>query len=102
MRQNRISVNDIKYDLIKIIEPYDGRLENKEPAGAIVSEIFQSYLKDLQKQRKVQDFEIFTTKRDTAFTYDISVKLDVERSPKKLKIHVGIFQYPWTEKKEAA
>ena len=44
MRQNRISVNDIKYDLIKIIEPYDGRLENKEPAGTIVSEIFQSYL----------------------------------------------------------
>ena len=102
MRQNRISVNDIKYDLIKIIEPYDGRLENKEPAGTIVSEIFQSYLKDLQKQRKVQDFEIFTTKRDTAFTYDISVKLDVERSPKKLKIHVGTYQSPWVDKRASA
>ena len=101
MRQNRISVNDIKYDLIKIIEPHDGRLENKEDAGKTVSKIFRSYLEDLQKQRKMQDFEILVTKRDTAFTYDISVKLDVERSPKKLKIHVGIFQHPWVEKAAA-
>tara|TARA_B100001057_G_C22601257_1_gene852873 strand:- start:349 stop:654 length:306 start_codon:yes stop_codon:yes gene_type:complete len=101
MRQNRISINDIKWDLIKIIEPYDGRLENKVGSDEAVSSSFTSYLGDLSKQGKIQDFNIVSSLRETAITYDIAIKLSVDRSPKKLKIHVGIFQYPWV-KKEAA
>ena len=38
MRQNRISINDIKYDLIKIIDPWDGILENKPESNSESSE----------------------------------------------------------------
>ena len=102
MRQNRISINDIKWDLIKIIEPFDGRLENKTGSDKAVSSSFTSYLGDLKKQGKIQDFNIVSSLRETAITYDIAIKLSVDRSPKKLKIHVGIFQHPWIKKKEAA
>ena len=30
LRQGRVSVNDIKWDLIKIIEPYDGILATND------------------------------------------------------------------------
>ena len=59
-------------------------------------------MEDLSKQRKIQDFTIVGSIRDTAITYDVAVKISADRSPKKLKIHVGIFQYPWIQKQEAA
>ena len=102
MRQNRISINDIKWDLIRIIEPWDGRLENKPKSEEIISKLFNSYLGDLSKESKIQDFTIVGSIRDTAITYDVAVKISADRSPKKLKIHVGIFQQPWIQKQEAA
>ena len=102
MRQNRISINDIKWDLIRIIEPWDGRLENKTESEEIISKLFNGYLADLSKEGKIQDFTIVGSIRDTAITYDVAVKISADRSPKKLKIHVGIFQHPWITKKAAA
>jgi hypothetical protein len=101
MRQNRISINDIKYDLIKIIEPHDGRLETKESGGAKVEKLFDSYLRDLRRAGMIQHYDIEVTQRPTAFTYDISVKVNADRSPKKLKIHVGVFTEPWAQKSAA-
>ena len=102
MRQNRISINDVKYDLIRIIEPYDGILEAKSTSELTVKKLFGAYLNDLKDQSKIQDYTITTVIRDTAITYDVAVKISADRSPKKLKIHVGIFQYPWIQKQEAA
>ena len=96
MRQNRISINDIKYDLIKIIDPWDGILENKPESEKVVFKLFNSYLRDLQKQGKITEYNIVSSIRDTAITYDVA-----DRSPKKLKIHVGIFQHPWVQKAAA-
>jgi len=97
MRQDRISINDIKYDLIKIIEPFDGRLEGKAGSEKRVERLFKTYLVDLTKSRQIQDFNIVSSVRDTAVTYDVNVKINADRSPKKLKIHVGIFQPPWVD-----
>jgi hypothetical protein len=97
MRQDRISINDIKYDLIKIIEPFDGRLEGKSGSEKRVERLFKTYLVDLTKSRQIQDFNIVSSVRDTAVTYDVNVKINADRSPKKLKIHVGIFQPPWVD-----
>tara|TARA_B100001248_G_C27391948_1_gene462936 strand:+ start:2191 stop:2499 length:309 start_codon:yes stop_codon:yes gene_type:complete len=102
MRQNRISINDVKYDLIRIIEPYDGILEAKSTSELTVKKLFGAYLNDLKDQSKIQDYTITSVIRDTAITYDVAVKISADRSPKKLKIHVGIFQYPWIQKQEAA
>ncbi len=102
MRQNRISINDIKWDLIRIIEPYDGILENNKQSEDTMKHLFQSYLEDLIKARMIQDYTITSIIRDTAITYDVAVKISADRSPKKLKIHVGIFQHPWVQPKEAA
>ena len=102
MRQNRISINDIKWDLIRIIEPYDGILENNKQSEDTMKLLFQSYLEDLVKARMIQDYTITSIIRDTAITYDVAVKISADRSPKKLKIHVGIFQHPWVTPKAAA
>ena len=75
MRQNRISINDIKYDLIKIIDPWDGILENKPESEKIVFKLFNSYLRDLQKQNKITEFNIVSSIRDTAITYDVAIKI---------------------------
>lgn len=91
--RNDISVNDIKFDLLKIIEPWDGRLENNKPHP--VRRLFVQYLRDLQKEKLIYDFSIDTVNRESAITYDVSIRMSIGRSPKKLKIHVGTFQYPW-------
>ena len=57
---------------------------------------------DLVNEGKIQDFTIVGSIRDTAITYDVAVKISADRSPKKLKIHVGIFQHPWIAKKQEA
>lgn len=90
---NSISINDIKYDLIKIIEPWDGILETYDPRP--VRRLFVAYLNDLQKERKLYDFSIDTTNRDNAITFDVSIRMGPTRGPKKLKIHVGTYTHPW-------
>ncbi len=88
-----ISLNDIKYDLLKIIEPWDGLLEANNPRP--VRSLFIQYLNDLQKEKLVYDFSIDTTDRENAVTFDVNVRMSPTRSPKKLKIHVGMFTHPW-------
>ena len=96
--QTRISINDIKWDLIHIIEPYDGVLDPKSDSEQRVRNLFAAYLGDLKKEDKIQDYTILSTIRDTAVTYDVAVKMAADRSAKKLKIHVGVFQSPWISK----
>jgi len=47
------NINDIKYDLLKIIAPYDGYMYNEKETNILIS-VFNSYLGDLKK--KLQDF----------------------------------------------
>jgi len=90
---NNISLNDIKYDLLKIIEPWDGILERR--TALPVRKLFVAYLNDLQKEKLIYDFSIDITNRPNAYTFDINIRMSPMRSPKKLKIHVGMFQnYP--------
>ena len=92
VRQGRVSVNDVKWDLIKIIEPYDGILATNEGSERTVRRLFDKYLSDLRYCGLVSEYNIYSNIRDTAITYDVSVKLSAERSAKKLKIHVGVYQ----------
>lgn len=94
MREPHLNISNIKYDLIKIIEPWDGILMRNQSEP--VYRLFVSYLNDLRKEGKLREFNVSSTNRDTAITYDVAIKFSNERSPKKLKIHVGTFQYPWT------
>lgn len=88
-----ISLNDVKYDLLKIIEPYDGVLEPKNPHP--VRSLFVQYLRDLQREKMLHDFAIDTSDRDGAITFDVNLRISAARSPKKLKIHVGTYKHPW-------
>jgi len=90
---NIISLNDIKYDLLKIIEPWDGALEYNNPRP--VRRQFIAYLNDLQKIKSIYDFSIDTSDRHNAVTFDVNIRMAPSRSPKKLKIHVGTFTKPW-------
>ena len=92
LKQGRVSINDIKWDLIKIIEPYDGVLCTNDSSERIVRRLFNSYLSDLRYANLIKEYTIVSSIRDTAITYDVSVKVSNDRSPKKLKIHVGVYQ----------
>tara|TARA_B100000900_G_scaffold48694_2_gene36041 strand:- start:1013 stop:1381 length:369 start_codon:yes stop_codon:yes gene_type:complete len=93
------NINDIKYDILKIITPYDGYMFNQEDIDT-VTKLFGAYLGDLKKNYKIFSYVINVTEKSNAFTFDIEIKMQKERSPKKLKIHVGRINYPekgWTE-----
>lgn len=98
MSATMISQSDIKYDLLKIIEPYYGVITHKQYDKVL--NLFDSYLGDLKKDKAIKDYTITHNVNDTSITYHVGVKLSSDRSPKKLKIHVATFQYPWIKKKE--
>lgn len=79
---------EIKYDLLKIIQPYDGLIFNHKDTSKVVS-LFTSYLSDLKGSWKLREFEISTVDKNNAVTFDLTIQLHKDRSPKKLKIHVG-------------
>lgn len=86
------NINDIKYDLLKIIEPHDGYMFNRKDSDRVKG-LFDAYLGDLRGSRKIFSYSIYITNKDSAVTYDVQVQMQKERSPKKLKIHVGKLQY---------
>lgn len=90
---NTISLDDVKFDLLKIIEPYDGLLSNNDTRP--VFDLFNRYLGDLRRGHAIREYNIRYNNRDDAVTYDVTIKFSATRAPKKLKIHVGKFKKPW-------
>jgi hypothetical protein len=91
-----IHINDVKYDLLKIAELYDGILQ--EGLGHLPADIFNLYLNDLKEQDWVFNYEINEiTLKEQSYTYDMSVQITEDRTPKKLKIHVGLYKSSWPE-----
>lgn len=91
-----ININDIKYDLLKISEIYDGVLQ--DGLGHLPADMYSLYLNDLCKDGFIHSYEIseFVLK-EHSFTYDVSVRITGDRTPKKLKIHVGLYKSAWPE-----
>ena len=91
-----MSVNDIKYDLLKIAEMFDGLLQ--DGLGHLASDMFSKYLDDMKNQRNIFSYEISdTVLKEQSFTYDVSIQVTQDRTPKKLKIHVGLYKSRWSE-----
>lgn len=95
---NTISINDIKWDLLKIIEPWDGVLMQNQ--WKPIFNLFNAYLDDLKNAGNIREYSVIYSTRDNSITYDVNIKINMERSPKKLKIHVGTFMHPWVSKTE--
>jgi hypothetical protein len=87
------NINDIKYDLLKIIAPYDGYMYNDTDTNKLIS-VFNAYLGDLKGSWKIFSYDIVNTEKENAITFDIQIKMQKDRSPKKLKIHVGKLVMP--------
>jgi hypothetical protein len=99
MNKSLISMDNIKYDLLKIAEPYDGVMF--EGSGYLVNDLFAAYLNDLQDGNLIYSWSIPEEQyKENSVTYDIIVQLTEDRSPKKLKIHVGVYKSKWPEIKE--
>jgi hypothetical protein len=91
-----IHINDIKYDLLKISELYDGVLQ--EGLGHLPADMFQAYLSDLRGTEWIYDFEISEiVLKEQSYTYDVTIQITRDRTPKKLKIHVGLYKSPWPD-----
>jgi len=91
-----ININDIKYDLLKIAELYDGVLQ--EGLGHLPTYMFDLYLTDLKNQDWIHGFEIAeAVLKEHSYTYDVNVQITNDRTPKKLKIHVGLYKSAWHE-----
>ena len=88
----QFNINDVKYDLLKIIAPYDGLMYNYKDTGRVTG-LFNAYLGDLRTSHKLFSYEIEITEKNNAVTYDIQIKMHRDRSAKKLKIHVGKLVY---------
>ena len=89
-----ININDIKYDLLKISEMFDGVLQ--DGLGHIAADMFCKYLQDMCDQRWMHSFEITEiVLKEHSYTYDINIQITNDRTPKKLKIHVGLYKSAW-------
>ena len=89
-----IHINDIKYDLLKIAEMYDGILQ--EGLGHLAADMFQAYLSDLRGGEWIHDYEVSdVVLKEQSYTYDVSIQITRDRTPKKLKIHVGLYKSAW-------
>ena len=95
-----IGLQNIKYDLIKISEPYDDLLWEDNTAE-IVNRLMRSYLSDLIKDRYIVRYDIeYTRNENVSYTFDISIQLEPNRTSKKIKVHVGIYKSNWPLKKK--
>jgi len=95
-----IGLQNIKYDLIKISEPYDGLLWEDNTAE-IVNRLMRSYLTDLIKDRFIVKYDIeYTRNENASYTFDIGIQLESNRTSKKIKVHVGIYKSNWPFKKK--
>jgi hypothetical protein len=91
-----IHINDIKYDLLKIAEMYDGILQ--DGLGHMAADMFQNYLSDLRADRWIYGYEITeVVLKEQSYTYDVSIQITGDRTPKKLKIHVGLYKSAWPD-----
>ena len=95
LRQGRVSVNDIKWDLIRIIQPYDGMLESSPRGEKTIRRLFDSYLRDLKYANLIYSYTVFSNIRETAITFDVAIKTSQDSGTKKLKIHAGVYSHPW-------
>ena len=86
------NLQDIKFDLLKIMKPYDGYMFNQTDTDT-VKNLYNKFLQDLKTAHKIYDFTISSTDKENAVTFDIAVQIHKDRTPKKLKIHVGRLQY---------
>lgn len=89
-----ININDIKYDLLKIAEVHDGLLQ--DGLGELPVRLFDAYLTDMRSANWIYDYQIAEiTLKEQSFTYDINIQITKDRTPKKLKVHVGLYKSAW-------
>jgi hypothetical protein len=96
MNKPQISMDNIKYDLLKIAEPYDGIMY--EGSGYLIVDLFHAYLTDLQRDRLIYGYDLPEEQyKENSVTFDALIQLTEDRSPKKLKIHVGVYKSAWNK-----
>ena len=98
----KTTMSDIKYDLLKIIEPYNGVITSSDDDAhqKKLRKLFNAYLEDRKTSKTIYEFSIDPVVNETSITYEMAISLEQNRRPKKLKIHVGLFSHPWINKKE--
>lgn len=90
----RIHINDIKYDLLKVAEPWDGVMFEGIEQRPL--HLFRCYLQDLVSARMINSFDLPGHEvKDTSITYDVVVQITRDRTPKRIKIHVGLYKSAW-------
>ena len=91
-----ININDIKYDLLKIAEMYDGVLQ--DGLGHLPADMFLAYFSDMRADRWIHSYEVSEIMlKDHSYTYDVGIQITNDRTPKKLKIHVGLYKSAWPD-----
>lgn len=97
--RSRLSLDNVKYDLLKIAEPYDGIMF--EGSGPMLTGLFDAYLGDLRRDRLIYGYEILEEQyKENAVTFDVLVQLTYDRNSKKIKVHVGTYKSAWPKVKQ--
>ena len=99
-RRSSLNLAHIKFDLLKISELYDGVLT--EELAMLPTRLYEQYLQDLVRDQYIHEFRIeapeLRANEETgsrSFTYTFHVQGTPERTPKVLKIHVGLYKSAW-------
>lgn len=86
LRQGKVDDKDIKWDLNKISEQYDGLLN--EFSERVVRNLFVQYLGDLKYARLIGEYSVSSSINNGFIAYDVSVKMPSSRSPKKIRVQL--------------
>ena len=98
-----VVIQDIRHDLLKIAEPYQGRLERDRSyseddrfKSMTLRRLFVSYLRHLCDDFLIRDFSIEIETSGRAHVYDVHLRGGrIRPGTDRLSIHVDFFVPPW-------
>lgn len=101
MRRNAISLQDIKFTLLKLREPFDGWMDRPNDiwpgSKKTLRELFRAYLDDLKNDSAILDYSIEVGKNEKSHVFNVYVSMGRFRNPdtKLIPIYVDYFKEPW-------
>lgn len=90
-----ISVDFLRYDLNKVIEPWNGILQGNQ--GKVPYKLMAAYLSDIRRSGDIHEFRIKSHRNSTAIVFEISIKIAGDKGFTNVKVPVETFRYPWTK-----
>ena len=106
----KAAIQDVRFDLMKIAEPYQGRLERDRSfsddnrfKAKTLRRLFVSYLRHLCDDFVIRDFSIEVEADGRAHVYDVQLRGGkIRPNANRIRIPVDFFVPPWCNRQSPA